>query len=92
MLSDSLNEIRKNIQKELSHYSEEPFGPEYPTCQRRNIILALYHLQLAQMAFDSWKETDNHVWGPKAKKAAKARAIKDFDDAVNGSSTKGTRV
>ena len=83
MLSDSLFDLQQQLKRDISHYSEEPFEADYPNSQKTNIILALYHLQLAQMAFDSFEHPDNHVWGIKTKRIEKARATKEFEKAVN---------
>jgi Rad3-related DNA helicase len=83
MLSDSLFAIRRQLQRDIAHYASEPFEKDYPNSQRANLILALYHLQLAQMAFDSFQHPDNHIWSVQDKKDAKLRAIKEFEDAIN---------
>ena len=81
MLSDSLFEARRKLLEEISSYAAVD---KYPNAQKRNITLALYHLQLAQMAFDSFEYPDNHVWDQQTKKEAIKRAKKDFEDALNG--------
>ena len=43
----------------------------------------LYHIQLAQMAFDSFERPNNHKWSIKEKKLAMDRAVLEYDDAVN---------
>lgn len=83
MLSDSLFECRQQILREISHYSEPPFEVDYPNSQKQNLILALYHLTLAQMAFNSFEHPDNHTWNTKDKLAAMGRATAEYENAVN---------
>ena len=83
MLSDCLFELREQLKKDIAHYSTEPFGVDYPNSQKENLIYALYHLQLAQMAFDSFEYPDNHNWDEEVKKEAMKRATKEFEDAVS---------
>ena len=83
MLSDSLFDVRRKLQEEIAEHSRGTFGADYPNAQRKNLILALYHIQLAQMAFDSFERPNNHKWSIKEKKLAMDRSVLDYDDAVN---------
>ena len=78
MLSDSLSDLRRSLLDEIAHYSDEPWEADYPNSQKKNLILALFHLQLAQMAF----EYPNHVWSAKDKSEAMIRAENEFNIAV----------
>jgi hypothetical protein len=82
MLSDSLWEVRQKLLKEISCYSSEPFEADYPKSQEVNLTLALYHLQLAQMAYDFGCK-DDHEFNTEEKLKAMTRAKKEFYDAVN---------
>jgi hypothetical protein len=83
MLSDSLFEVRQKLLREINHYSEPPFEADYPKSQELNLTLALYHLQLAQMAYDSFGCRDDHEFNTEEKLKAMTRAKKEFYDAVN---------
>jgi hypothetical protein len=83
MLSDGLFEIRQKLLKVIKYYSDEPWGSDYPNSQRANLTFALYHLQLAQMAYDSFEHPDNHDFTLKDKSKAMTRAEKEYYEAIN---------
>jgi hypothetical protein len=60
MLSDSLFEIRTKLLKEIRKYSNSPWESDYPREQEMNLILAIYHLKLAGMAYDYCKYPDHN--------------------------------
>tara|TARA_R110002126_G_scaffold121820_1_gene263373 strand:+ start:15 stop:272 length:258 start_codon:yes stop_codon:yes gene_type:complete len=82
MLSDRLFDVRWKLLEELREQSTGTFGADYPNAQKKNLILALYHMQLAQMAFDSFERPNNHKWSIKEKKLAMDRAVEEYEEAV----------
>lgn len=76
MLSDSLFEARQNILDNVKHYSLEPFERNYPESQKKYIVMALYYLDLARIAYDS---CDNHTLTEKEKQKVLKKANNDFD-------------
>ena len=80
MLSDSLFSVRQKLIKEISYYAK--WDIEYPKSQEANLTLALYHLALAQAAYDFGCK-DNHVFNTNEKLDAMKRAKTEFHNAVH---------
>ena len=59
MLSDSIFDVRQRLIKEISYYAK--WDIEYPKSQEANLTLALYHLALAQAAYD-FGSSDDHIF------------------------------
>ena len=84
MLSDSLFSVRQKLLKEISYYAK--WDIEYPKSQESNLILALYHLALAQAAYDFGCK-DNHIFNVNEKLKAMKRAKAEFHTAVSAPDT-----
>lgn len=82
MLSDSLFEIQQKLKKAIAHYSTEPFEKDYPESQQEHLTLAIYHLRLAQMAYDSFEFDDNHKFNTETKLKVMTESREAFNEAV----------
>ena len=85
MLSDSIFEVRQKLIEQISYYAK--WDINYPKSQKANLTLALYHLALAQMAYDSFKHPDNHEFSADEKLKAMKRAKTEFHNAVSAPDT-----
>jgi len=82
MLSDLLFEIQQKLKNAISHYSTEPFSKDYPQAQEEHLTLAIYHLRLAQMAYDSFEYKDDHKFNTKTKLTIMKESRESFNECL----------
>jgi len=85
MLSDTLFDIQERLKSDITHYSSHPFSKSYPDSQKENLILSLYHLKLAQMAYDSVLYPDNHTFDIQSKMNIMDDCRKIYEECVKSS-------
>ena len=86
MLSDSIFDARMRLLEDIKHYAGKPYERDYPLSQRNGLIKALYHLELSQMAYDSFEFPDNHTFSKSDRDKCYHRAEMAFDGAIDGNS------
>ena len=82
MLSDELFEIQQKLKNAIRYYSTEPFEKDYPQSQEEHLTLALYHLRLAQMAYDSFEVKDDHKFDTKTKLKVMEESREAFNECI----------
>ena len=82
MLSDSLFDMRCRLLDDIRNYSSETWGREYPDSQNDNFIRVLYHMELAQMAYDSFEHRDDHTFTKKEKDECMVRVTDEYEKAI----------
>ena len=79
MLSDSIFEVRQKLIEQIAYYAK--WDINYPKSQEANLTLALYHLALAQAAYD-FGCTDDHEFSADEKNRMMVIAKAEFHNAV----------